>query len=614
MLNGQNTFGGGRGGDGGGQGFPGSMNQSGTGGGQYGVGPPLRGAGGAGGFSNQMGAGAGAATQSPFSGGVHTMNGPARHGLEGQRLSLDGRNGRATGGGAPPGLTRQASGGVQMAGATRALAQNAGSMGSPGSAPPPGQAFPRPEQRVSVDGMQASAGAGNDGLFAMINKQTHGGTPGHAGANLASFGGGGGGFPAGMSGANVLGDGAAGGMNAAGAPPGFDLNDFPSLGGQGMQGRGGMGGGGFAGGGMAGVGAISHGGFGMGGMGMAQSGAQIAGGGLFGGMDGMGSADGYGVLGGVLQKPHPEFTMQNEDFPALGGGGPGGGGGATGGQGNAPGKNLASSLQSANFPPMGSGGGGRGTLGGGHGGFPSLGSANGGSLAQKGGPSSFGSAYQGSQTGGAGYGGGGYDSVGVGAGAAVSGQTGGTATTPGPDVDRFGLLGLLSVIRMSDPDLTTLALGTDLTTLGLNLNSPDPLYKTFGSPWSDAPPRHELELALPACYAVHTKRASPGAFAKFTPETLFYVFYSSPGDETRLFAADELTKRGWGFHKELKAWLTRVAGSDPVTKTSVGERGSFWIFDVQTWERVRKDNFNLQYDALELAPGGEMSGSVGGAE
>ena len=37
--------------------------------------------------------------------------------------------------------------------------------------------------------------------------------------------------------------------------------------------------------------------------------------------------------------------------------------------------------------------------------------------------------------------------------------------------DRFGLLGLLSVIRMQDPDLTTLALGTDLTTLGLNLNS-----------------------------------------------------------------------------------------------------------------------------------------------
>jgi len=39
--------------------------------------------------------------------------------------------------------------------------------------------------------------------------------------------------------------------------------------------------------------------------------------------------------------------------------------------------------------------------------------------------------------------------------------------------DRWGLLGLLSVIRMTDPDLNILALGTDLTTLGLNLNSPE---------------------------------------------------------------------------------------------------------------------------------------------
>jgi hypothetical protein len=30
---------------------------------------------------------------------------------------------------------------------------------------------------------------------------------------------------------------------------------------------------------------------------------------------------------------------------------------------------------------------------------------------------------------------------------------------------------------MTEPDLTMLALGTDLTGLGLNLNSPDPLYK-----------------------------------------------------------------------------------------------------------------------------------------
>lgn len=36
---------------------------------------------------------------------------------------------------------------------------------------------------------------------------------------------------------------------------------------------------------------------------------------------------------------------------------------------------------------------------------------------------------------------------------------------------KYGLLGLLGVIRMTDPDLNMLALGSDLTTVGLNLDS-----------------------------------------------------------------------------------------------------------------------------------------------
>lgn len=38
---------------------------------------------------------------------------------------------------------------------------------------------------------------------------------------------------------------------------------------------------------------------------------------------------------------------------------------------------------------------------------------------------------------------------------------------------KYGLLGLLGVIRMTDPDLNMLALGSDLTTVGLNLDSAD---------------------------------------------------------------------------------------------------------------------------------------------
>ena len=55
----------------------------------------------------------------------------------------------------------------------------------------------------------------------------------------------------------------------------------------------------------------------------------------------------------------------------------------------------------------------------------------------------------------------------------------------------FGLLGLLSVIRMTDADRNALALGTDLTMLGLNLNSNEKLYSNFGSPYSEAPATKE---------------------------------------------------------------------------------------------------------------------------
>lgn len=69
-----------------------------------------------------------------------------------------------------------------------------------------------------------------------------------------------------------------------------------------------------------------------------------------------------------------------------------------------------------------------------------------------------------------------------------------------PNPDRFGLLGLLSVIKMTDPDLTSLALGIDLTTLGLNLNSTGNLHKTFGSPWSNEPSKADPEFSVPQCY------------------------------------------------------------------------------------------------------------------
>ena len=49
----------------------------------------------------------------------------------------------------------------------------------------------------------------------------------------------------------------------------------------------------------------------------------------------------------------------------------------------------------------------------------------------------------------------------------------------------YGLLGLLSVIRMTDADRNALALGSDLQLLGLNLGTTEQLFSTFASPWSE---------------------------------------------------------------------------------------------------------------------------------
>uniref|UniRef100_A0A3Q7H144 NOT2/NOT3/NOT5 C-terminal domain-containing protein n=1 Tax=Solanum lycopersicum TaxID=4081 RepID=A0A3Q7H144_SOLLC len=176
--------------------------------------------------------------------------------------------------------------------------------------------------------------------------------------------------------------------------------------------------------------------------------------------------------------------------------------------------------------------------------------------------------------------------------------------------DPFGMLGLLSVIRMSDPDLTSLALGIDLTTLGLNLNSAENLHKTFGSPWSDEPAKGDPEFTVPQCY--YAKQPPPlnqAYFSKLQLDTLFYIFYrrvlshkNMPKDEAQLYAAYELYNRGWFYHREHRLWFMRVANLEPLVKTNAYERGSYICFDPNTWETIRKDNFVLHYEMLEKRP------------
>jgi CCR4-NOT transcription complex subunit 2 len=169
------------------------------------------------------------------------------------------------------------------------------------------------------------------------------------------------------------------------------------------------------------------------------------------------------------------------------------------------------------------------------------------------------------------------------------------------------MLGLLATIRSRNPDLSLLAHGVDLTGLGLNLNSSEPLYPSFTSPFlheftsdglfssvSVSTERPEIINdaipGFPSCYSLCNVALKPAHFKRFTIETLALIFYGYPRDLVQVYAALEWFNRGWRYHKELKIWFARassaVEGSSIETadgKSPQQNGNQLVYFDIQSW-------------------------------
>uniref|UniRef100_A0A8C6VZS8 CCR4-NOT transcription complex subunit 2 n=1 Tax=Nothobranchius furzeri TaxID=105023 RepID=A0A8C6VZS8_NOTFU len=173
--------------------------------------------------------------------------------------------------------------------------------------------------------------------------------------------------------------------------------------------------------------------------------------------------------------------------------------------------------------------------------------------------------------------------------------------------DQFGMIGLLTFIRAAetDPGLVHLALGNDLTTLGLNLNSPENLYPKFASPWASSPCRpQDIDFHVPSEYLtnIHIRdKLAAIKLARYGEDLLFYLYYMNGGDLLQILAAVELFNRDWRYHKEERVWITRAPGMEPTLKTNTYERGTYYFFDCLNWRKVAKE-FHLEYDKLEERP------------
>ncbi|CAG0915489.1 unnamed protein product [Notodromas monacha] len=173
--------------------------------------------------------------------------------------------------------------------------------------------------------------------------------------------------------------------------------------------------------------------------------------------------------------------------------------------------------------------------------------------------------------------------------------------------DQFGIAGLLAFIKTAEADQNhlMLTLGYELTNMGLNLNAQEPLYPSFGGAVVDNPVRpQDMDYTVPSEYRTNARvrdTLAPIKLNRYGEDLLFYIFYMNPLDMLQLAAASELYNREWRYHKEEKAWITRVPGSVPHEKTATYERSTYFFFDVSTWRKVGRE-FVLEYDKLQDRP------------
>ncbi|XP_053991984.1 uncharacterized protein LOC128883530 isoform X2 [Hylaeus volcanicus] len=148
----------------------------------------------------------------------------------------------------------------------------------------------------------------------------------------------------------------------------------------------------------------------------------------------------------------------------------------------------------------------------------------------------------------------------------------------------YGLEGMLKAVRLNNVDLNMLAVGTDLTSLGLNLNVTENLSTSFTSPILDGQPsKEDFEFTVSGKYYVNCPPLKMTRLQAFLPETLFYIFYTMVGSVLQGYVAAELYNRKWVYHNNFRKWFTTVVLQK---QNDANEKENNWIyFEPMHWKK-----------------------------
>jgi len=173
--------------------------------------------------------------------------------------------------------------------------------------------------------------------------------------------------------------------------------------------------------------------------------------------------------------------------------------------------------------------------------------------------------------------------------------------------EKFGMKGYIAEQDSASQAGRSLMRGIDLSTLGINMNSQEPLLPMYPGPWAEPGAQAlrplDTESTIPDCYTV--KKIAPLAtrINGFMDETLFFIFYTMPRDYTQMLVAQELVARKWRYHMREKQWLTRddASPSPVLLDDKVSEQGYYIWWDTKVWKKVRRI-YTLRYEDLEEQP------------